>query len=130
MAIGTPLDWPATPAVPDCAYYPRKDFLVDKLDRETPAWKVPLWLWAKHLHGWPFSGESLAGAFLYSQAPYLQSFVEVRVENSLGRVRLVPHGASGPLRWREFDTFGALVPEGKTGDDEAEFVVPTSGRSP
>jgi len=43
MNIGTPLDWPRTPAVPDCAFYPRKDFLIEKLDRETPAWKEPLW---------------------------------------------------------------------------------------
>ena len=35
---------------------------------------------------YPLTAESLAGAFVYSQAPYLQSFVEVRVENSRGRV--------------------------------------------
>ena len=28
MSIGTPLDWPSTPAVPDCAFFPRTDFLI------------------------------------------------------------------------------------------------------
>jgi hypothetical protein len=130
MSIGTPLDWPKQPAVPDCAYYPRKDFLIDKLDRETPAWKTPLWLWVKHLHGWPLTAEAMAGAFMYNQAPYLQSFVEVRVENSKDQVRLIPHGDKGPLRWRELETFGAIMPIGKTGEDTVEFVLPMSKRKP
>jgi uncharacterized membrane protein HdeD (DUF308 family) len=130
MSIGTPLDWPGQPAVADCAYYPRKDFLIEKLDRETPAWKEPLWLWVKHLRGWPLTAESLAGAFLYNRAPYVQSFVEVRVENTRNQVLLIPHGANGPLRWRELETFGELVPMGKTGEEAVEFVVPMSGRNP
>jgi uncharacterized membrane protein HdeD (DUF308 family) len=130
MSIGTPLDWPKQPAVPDCAYYPRKDFIIDKLDRETPAWKMPLWLWVKHLQGWPLTAESMAGAFLYSQAPYLQSFVEIRVENSKDQVRLIPHGANGHLHWHELETFGALAPIGKTSQDTVEFVIPMPrGRS-
>jgi uncharacterized membrane protein HdeD (DUF308 family) len=130
MSIGTPLDWPKQPAVPDCAFYPRKDFLIEKLDRETPAWKTPLWLWVKHLRAWPLTAESMAGAFLYSQAPYLQSFVEVRVENSKAQVRLIPHGTRGPLRWRELETFGAVMPTRKTGEDPVEFVIPMSRRNP
>ena len=129
MSIGTPLDWPKQPALPDCAFFPRKDFLIDKLDRETPAWKTPLWLWVKYLHAWPLTAEAMAGAFLYSQAPYLQSFVEVRVENSKDQVRLVAHGARGPLRWRELETFGALVPIAKTGEDTVEVVIPMSKRN-
>jgi uncharacterized membrane protein HdeD (DUF308 family) len=128
MSIGTPLDWPKSPAVPDCAFYPRKDFLIDKLDRETPVWKEPLWLWVKYLHGWPLTAESLAGAFLYNRAPYLQSFVEVRVENSKDQVRLIPYGARGPLRWRELETYGAVKPSGVTGEDTVEFVIPNSKR--
>ena len=41
VSVGTPLDWPKRPALPDCAYFPRKDFLVEKLDRETPAARSP-----------------------------------------------------------------------------------------
>jgi hypothetical protein len=84
----------------------------------------------KHLRAWPFTEESVAGAFLYGSAPYVQSFVEVRVERSRDRVRLIPHGASGPLRWRELKTFGALVPAGKAGEDAVEFIIPMPGRHP
>jgi hypothetical protein len=93
-------------------------------------WKMPMWLWVKHLRAWPLTAESLAGAFLYSQAPYLQSFVEVRVENSKDRLRFIPHGANGPFRWREMETFGALMPIGKTGEDTVEVVIPMSKRNP
>lgn len=130
LSIGTPLDWPAQPAVPDGAFFPRKDFLIDKLDRETPAWKMPLWQWVKRLKGWPFTAETLAGAFVYNKAPYLQSFVEVRVESSKDQVRLIPHGANGPLRWRDLDTFGAVQPAGKTDDDPVEFVIPMRPQRP
>jgi hypothetical protein len=123
MSIGTPLDWPRVPAVPDCAFYPRTDFLIDKLDRETPGWKWPLWQWVKHLKAWPFTAETLAPAFDYNRAPYLQSFIEVRVEGSKDQVRLIPHGASGSLHWRELETFGALMPADKSGEDTVEFIV-------
>jgi hypothetical protein len=128
ISIGTPLDWPSTPAVPDCAFFPRTDFLIDKLDRETPAWKMPLWQWVKHLRAWPFTAETLAGAFEYSRAPYLQSFVEVCVERSKDQVRLIPYGAMGPLRWQEVQTFGAVMPSGNTGDNRVEFIVPMPPR--
>jgi uncharacterized membrane protein HdeD (DUF308 family) len=130
MSIGTPLDWPKQPGVPDCAYYPRKDFLIDKLDRETPAWKAPLWWWAKHLHAWPLTVESMAGAFVYSRAPYLQSFVEVQVKGSTNEVRLIAHGANGPLHWREMQTYGQVMPAGTSGDDLVEFVIPMPARRP
>jgi uncharacterized membrane protein HdeD (DUF308 family) len=128
LSIGTSLDWPSEPAVRDCAYYPRKDLLVEKLDRETPPWKRPLWLWVKHLRAWPVTAESVAGAFVYNRAPYLQSFVEVQVRGSANEVRLIAHGANGPLHWRDLETFGAAVPAGKGGDDPVEFVIPMRGR--
>lgn len=130
MSIGTPLDWPTVPAVPDCAYFPRKDFLIGKLDRETPAWKTPLWLWVKHLHAWPLTAETMAGAFVYNRAPYLQSFVEIQVKGSTNEVRLLAHGASGPLRWRELQTHGTVMPVGKSADDIVEFVVPMPAQRP
>jgi uncharacterized membrane protein HdeD (DUF308 family) len=130
MSIGTPLDWPRKPSVPNCAFYPRRDFLVDKMDREMPFWKEPLWQWVKHFHAWPLTAETMAGAFAYNRAPFLQSFVEIRVEKSSDRVRLIPHGADGPLRWRELETFGRLMPNGKSGDDPAEFSIPMSKNRP
>jgi uncharacterized membrane protein HdeD (DUF308 family) len=128
LSIGTPLDWPSTPAVPDCAFFPRTDSLIRKLDRETPAWKMPLWQWVKHLRAWPFTAETLAGAFTYNHAPYFQSFVEVRVERSKDQVRLIPHGVHGPLRWQELQTFGVVRPAGKTEKDRVEFIVPMPPR--
>jgi hypothetical protein len=124
MSIGTPLDWPRVPDVPDCAFYPRKDVVIDKLDRETPALKVPLWQWVKHFNAWPFSAETLASAFNYNRAPYLQSFVEIRVENSKDRVRVIPRGVNGPLRRRELEAFGALAPDEQSGEDPVEFIIP------
>jgi uncharacterized membrane protein HdeD (DUF308 family) len=128
LSIGTPLDWPRTPAVANCGYYPRTDVLIAKLDREMPAWKEPLWQWVKHLHAWPLTAEPMAAAFTYSRAPFLQSFVEVRVENSRNQVRLIVHGANGPLRWRDLQTFGDILPAGVTGADPLEFTVPMNTR--
>jgi hypothetical protein len=104
--------------------------LTAKLDRETPAWKAPLWFWVKRLGGWPFSAEALAGAFDYNRAPYLQSFVEVRVEGSANRIRLVLHAANGSVRWREMQTFGAVAPAGKSGEDFVEFIIPMPPQRP
>ena len=30
MSIGTPLDWPRQPAIPDCAFFPRTDAVIAK----------------------------------------------------------------------------------------------------
>jgi uncharacterized membrane protein HdeD (DUF308 family) len=123
ISIGTPLDWPRRPAVSECGYFPRRADVVDKLDRTTPLWKQPLWLWTKHLRAWPFTAETMSGAFDYNHAPYWQSFVEVRVEKSRNRVRLIPHGANGPLKWRELDAFGPLRSADKKDDEDVEFVI-------
>jgi hypothetical protein len=124
LSIGTPLDWPRTPAVPDCCFYPRTDAVLAKLDAQTPAWKRPLWWWVKHLHAWPSSSEAMAGAFDNNTAPYYQSFVEVRVEGSAKRVRLLPHGANGRLRWRDMQSFGEDRQAGTSEETFVEFVLP------
>ncbi|MFL5327571.1 MAG: DUF308 domain-containing protein [Gemmataceae bacterium] len=124
ISIGTPLDWPRKPAVPDCGYYPRKDALIAKLDRETPRWKSPLWFWTKRLGGWPFSAEAFAGAFDFNGAPYFQSFVEVRVEHSQNRVRMIVHSANGPLHWRDLECLGTDRPAEKSDDDIVKYVIP------
>jgi hypothetical protein len=124
LSIGTPLDWPAKPAVPDCDFYPRKEKIIAKLDQETPAWKWPVWFWVKRLDAWPSTVETMAAAFDYNHAPFFQSFMEVRVEYSANVVRFIPHGVQGPLRWRDLQTFGQVMPSGKSEADPVEYTVP------
>jgi hypothetical protein len=66
----------------------------------------------------------MASAFDFNRAPFFQSFIKVQVEGSKNQVRFLPYGANGPLRWREQQTFGWVIPSGKTGEDVVEFVVP------
>lgn len=123
IVVGLPFDWPRTPDLPVWTYFPRKDAIIAKLDAQTPIWKMPVWLWVKHLSGWPFSGYILSAAFDHNKAPYFQSFVEVQVHNSKDEVHLLPHAANGRLRWRDLENFEALVPVGKSEDDPVEFII-------
>jgi 3',5'-cyclic AMP phosphodiesterase CpdA len=124
LSIGTALDWPAEPAFADYAFYPRTDAVTMKLDAETPGWKWPAWWWARRFGAWPFSIEALSAVFDFNRAPHFQSFVEVRVERSRSRVVVAVIGVDGPLRWRDLQVGGAIVPDRQTPDDPAEFVVP------
>jgi uncharacterized membrane protein HdeD (DUF308 family) len=129
LSIGTALDFPEKPSVADAAFYPATAALRAKLEAETPLWKKPVWYWIKWLGAWPFAIESLSGVFDFNYAPFFQSFMEVRVEGSKNRVVFALHGADGPLRWRDLDVRGAVVPDGARPDDPVEFVVPSrSGR--
>lgn len=124
LSIGTSLGWPAEPATPDWAYYPATAAVVAKLDAETPAWKRPFWWWLKGARAWPSSPESLSGVFDFNRAPFFQSFLEIRVEGSQRRVRLILHGVRGPLRWRDLQVGGRVIPDGLGPDDPVEFVIP------
>jgi hypothetical protein len=123
MVVGLPFDWPRHPDLPDWTYFPRKDAVINKLDAQTPFWKMPLWLWVKHFSGWPFSGYILSAAFDHNKAPFFQSFVEVQVLYSRKEVRFIPYGASGPLRWRDLENYEAWMPAGKTPEDRVDFIV-------
>ena len=61
-----------------------------RLEARTPWWKRPAWWWTNRFDAWPFSAEWLSALFDYNVAPFFQSFVEVRVEPSAKRVRLLP----------------------------------------
>jgi hypothetical protein len=124
LSIGTALDFANAPAVPDWAFYPRSDQLRNKLDAETPAWKQPFWYWIKWFRAWPFSVEALSGLFDFNRAPFFQSFLEVRVERSKRRVVVVLNGTDGPLRWRDLQIGGGVVPPGAQSDAPVEFIVP------
>jgi uncharacterized membrane protein HdeD (DUF308 family) len=124
ICVGVPFDWPRKPATEEWAYFPRKDAVIAKLDDQTPLWKMPLWLWVKHLSGWPFNGYIMSAAFDHTKAPFFQSFVEVQVSNSKSEVRILPHGAAGRFRWRDLQNFESLMPRDKTEDDFVEFIIP------
>ena len=124
LSMGTAMDWPANPPTETWAFYPRRDELVAKVDSRTPWWKRPAWWWTKNFHAWPFSTEYMSALFDYNVAPFFQSFMEVRVERSAGRVRLWVYGVHGRLRWRDL----ALSPSlGGTADDFAEWILTLPG---
>jgi hypothetical protein len=61
--------------------------------------------------------------FDYNVAPFFQSFVEVKVEASAARVRIIPYGVHGRLRWKEMGAPHALR-AGKPDDAFVEWVIP------
>ena len=124
LSIGTSVGFPENPAIQDYAFYPRTDELTDKINRETPRWKMPFYWWMKWLGGYPFDSEMVSGAFDFNRAPFFQSFLEVSVERSQNRVRLLLYGVNGPLRWRDIQTGGQVKPADKTDDDFVEFIAP------
>jgi uncharacterized membrane protein HdeD (DUF308 family) len=129
LSIGTALDWPSGTSVKDWAFYPSTEAVRAKLDNETGGWKWPVWWWIKRFNAWPASVEALSGMFDFNRAPFFQSFMEVRVEGSARRVRLILHGVHGPLRWRDLEIGGAVRPKGASPDDPAEWVVPMEKRA-
>ena len=106
------------------AHYPTRQQLTEKIEAATPAWKRPAWWWTQSFGAWPSSVEWLSAAFDYNTAPYYQSFVEVRVEPSVRRVRILPWGVHGRLKWSDIEASAGLRPDGTPIDALAEWVVP------
>ena len=126
LSIGTALDFPRRAALDDYAFYPRTDAVSAKLNAETPLWKWPAWWWVRQFGAWPFSVEALSAVFDFNRAPFFQSFIEVRVERSQGRVVFAVIGVDGPLRWRDLQIGGAGG--GVSVDAPVEFVLPMPSR--
>lgn len=124
LSFGTALAWPAIPPAPAWAFYPTSADVVAKIEQLTPPWKRPAWWWTHRFGAWPLSAEFLSAAFDYNQAPFFQSFVQVRVEPSAGRVRILPYGIDGRLRWNQLQTSPALRPAGVAPEAPAEWVLP------
>jgi len=108
----------------DWAIYPSREPLVHKIDSLTPKWKYPAWVWLKKYNGYPFSAEWLSAAFDYNQAPYFQSFMEIKVEKSRNRIRLIPYGIHGQLRWSDLEYGGTGKPPSANNKDFAEWELP------
>jgi uncharacterized membrane protein HdeD (DUF308 family) len=124
LSVGSALDFPAQPEVADWAVYPRGDQLHAKIVSELPLWKTPFLKWMDWIRGFPSSVESLSGVFDFNHAPFFQSFMEIKVERSQHRVRLLLYGVNGQLRWRDLQLGGQVKPDGKSGDDFVEFIAP------
>ena len=124
LSIGTAVGFPKDPVTNDWAFYPREDAVTAKIQNESPWWKLPFLVWMQQLRGWPFDQEMVSGAFDFNSSPFFQSFMEVRVEKSQSRVRFLLYGVNGPLRWQDIQTGGSVIPEGRSAEDEVEFIVP------
>ena len=122
LSIGSALAWPERSPTKTWAFYPSPQAVRTKLDAETPAWKQPLWQWIKRFGAWPIAVETLSGMFDFNQAPFYQSFMEVRVERSKRRVVFLLHGANGPVRWRDLHVATDAGLNGQA-DEPVQFVV-------
>lgn len=128
LSMGAAMAAMDTRPTKDWAAFPARKPLMQKIDSLTPAWKYPAWVWVKEYDGLPFSAEWLSAAFDYNQAPYFQSFMEIVVEPSQNRVRLIPYGIHGQLRWNEIEYAGEVRPTSANEDDLAEWILPMDVR--
>ena len=124
LSFGTSLAWPPRPATANWAFYPDRVAVTAKIQAETPWWKRPAWWWTRQFGAWPFSAEWLSAAFDYNVAPFFQSFVEVRVERSTGRLVLRPYGVNGRLTWGDMGSSETIRPAGATREMPVEWTVP------
>lgn len=124
LSIGASMAPEGTRPTKDWATYPSREPLMHKIDTLTPAWKYPAWVWLKKYHGYPFSAEWLSAAFDYNQAPYFQSFMEIKVERSMKRIRLIPYGVHGQLKWSDFAYGGEVKPRSAKDNGLVEWVLP------
>jgi uncharacterized membrane protein HdeD (DUF308 family) len=124
LSIGAALAPADSRPTNDWAIYPSREPLIHKIDSLTPAWKYPAWVWCKKYNGYPFSAEWLSAAFDYNQAPYFQSFMEIRVERSKNRIRLIPYGIHGQLRWSDMEYGGMGKPASADKNDWVEWMLP------
>ena len=124
LSFGTSLAWPDHAPTADWAHYPNLAAVTQKIQDQTPWWKRPAWWWTDRFGAWPFSAEWLSAAFDYNVAPFYQSFVEVRVERSSNRVRVIPYGVHGRLTWGDLAASDGL--RASAGRDRAlvEWVMP------
>jgi uncharacterized membrane protein HdeD (DUF308 family) len=123
LSFGTALSWPSEAPTPDWAHYPDRRAVSRKIEADTPWWKRPAWWWTTRFDAWPFSAEWLSAVFDYNVAPFFQSFVEVKVEPSARRVRVVPYGIHGRLTWADVAASAGLR-SGRADQSLVEWTIP------
>ena len=123
LSFGTALSWPSEAPTPDWAHYPDRRAVSGKIEADTPWWKRPAWWWTTRFDAWPFSAEWLSAVFDYNVAPFFQSFVEVKVEPSARRVRVVPYGIHGRLTWADVAASAGLR-SGRADQSLVEWTIP------
>lgn len=121
LSFGTALDWPDTPVTDEWAIYPSRQQVVSKIDATAPFWKRPAWFWTRQFGGWPFSAEWLSAAFDSNQAPFYQSFLEIKVEPAQQRIRLIPWGVNGRLKYSDLQRSLSMT---QPTDTEIEWIIP------
>jgi uncharacterized membrane protein HdeD (DUF308 family) len=124
LSFGTALSWPIQAATADWAHYPNRQSVSEKIATHSPWWKRPAWWWTTRFDAWPFSAEWLSAVFDYNVAPFFQSFVEVRVERSANRVRIVPYGVHGRLTWADMAASESLTAGPASDQRLVEWVIP------
>jgi len=126
LSFGTALSWPAQVPADGWAHYPNRQSVAEKIEAHSPLWKRPAWWWTTRFDAWPFSAEWMSAMFDYNVAPFFQSFVEVKVESSANRVRVVPYGVHGRLTWADVATSTSVRPADTPDDGFVEWVIPMS----
>ena len=121
LSFGTALDWPKSPITDEWAIYPSRQQVVSKIDATAPFWKRPAWFWTRQFGGWPFSAEWLSAAFDSNQAPFFQSFLEIKVEPTQQRLRLIPWGVNGRLKYSDLQRSLSMT---QPSDVEIEWIIP------
>jgi uncharacterized membrane protein HdeD (DUF308 family) len=124
LSIGTAMAKAENMPTADYAFYPSYNPLVRKIETNTSWYKYPAWWYTKKFDGWPFSAEWLSAAFDYNVAPFFQSFMEIRVERSSNRVRLIPYSQHGRLKWGDITSTEGARPAGVHMDDTVEWTLP------
>lgn len=124
LSIGAAMAPPDSRPTKDWAIYPSREPLIRKIDSLTSNLKYPAWMWLKKYNGYPFSAEWLSAAFDYNQAPYFQSFMEIKVEKSRHRVRLIPYGIHGQLLWKDLEYGGMVRPKSANENSAVEWILP------
>jgi uncharacterized membrane protein HdeD (DUF308 family) len=124
LSYGSALAWPKKPATAEWAFYPTTEQVSNRIEGATPWWKQPAWWWTKNYGAYPFSAEWLSALFDSNYAPFYQSFCEIRVEPTTNRIRILPYGIHGRLRWADLQVSSNSIPTGKTANDFAEWTIP------